>query len=290
MNKNCFFIPVFFISSVFNTQVGINTNSPRGILDIVSSNSGVVLPSPKIPINNTNVPSPAVGTMLYDSANKSIRYFDGVNWNTLKSSQTDVVPYNEGVVKLNKGQVKGGAFPTVLGVTDADTNPINQGKPYFPITNGELNTYYQVIYTCSNSNNASLSFSGFPTTSWPENSTSDIIKFYNCNTNFFQENFVLGQVHLWRIILNYRGKNDGSVINVTTRLWNPDVNSTFLLEQTAVAPNKTITGKLQFYFVSIADVLSINANNTLGYRIGVKSDGPITLTVDSVTRVSLAKD
>lgn len=68
-----------------NSQVGIGTTTPRGILDLnspLTSNSGLVLPTNTTPTNILNVQGGAVaeGTIMYDSTDKCVRYFNGTGW------------------------------------------------------------------------------------------------------------------------------------------------------------------------------------------------------------------
>jgi len=77
------FLLLTFIPS--NSQVGIGTTTPRGILDLnspLTSNSGLVLPTNS---SVTNIINPqggniAEGTMMYDNTNKCVKYFNGTSW------------------------------------------------------------------------------------------------------------------------------------------------------------------------------------------------------------------
>ena len=242
-------------------RLGIGTNSPLGIVDITSANSTLVLPRNTNP--TANVVTPAAGMVIYDSTNRTLRYYNGTQWNTLISSTT-VNTSNEGVVRINSGA---GVKPTFAFRTSG-------GIP--------LNTYQNVAYS---SVNLATDLAAFPTTSWPENIASPTAaNIYNQTTGRFLDNSIPGQVHTWRVITRYDNKNNGSIGFVTINLSNS--NSTLSLDQTSIAPNGGVSGTLVFYFVTIADSNSI-AN---GYSFRVKSDTAMDVIIDSITRVSQAKD
>lgn len=245
-------------------KIGMGTAIPQGILDVVSVNSTIVLPRNVDPPANVNLP--VAGMLIYDSTNKTLRYFNGVQWSTVISSQT-LTTANEGVVQMKSGA---GIAPTFIFKASG-------GVP--------LNTYENIIYQIPV--NIVTDFAPLPITSWPENiGTPTVANIYNQTNAKFFENSIPGQVHTWRIIVNYKNKNNGSVAFVTVNLSNLVAPSTFSIDQTAVAPNGVTTGDLVFYLVTVADSSSI----TNGYTLKIKSDTAMDATVSSVTRISQAKD
>jgi hypothetical protein len=203
---------------------------------------------------------------IYDSTNKTLRYFNGIQWSTVISSQT-LTTANEGVVKMNSGA---GIKPTFAFRTSGG----------FP-----LSTYENIAYQTPV--NIVTDFAPSPTTSWPENiATPAVANIYNQTNGKFIENSIPGQVHTWRVIVNYSNKNNGSVAFVTVNLSNMVAPSTFSIDQTAVAPNGVTTGNVVFYLVTVADSLSLSN----GYNFKIKSDTAMDVTIDSITRISQAKD
>ncbi|WP_336687254.1 hypothetical protein [Chryseobacterium bernardetii] len=244
-----------------NGNLGVGTTTPQGILDISSANSGLVMPRNINPAGN--ISTPVAGMVIYDTANKTLRYYNGTQWSSVLSSAT-LTSANEGVVRINSGS----------GV-----------KPFFSFkTSGgiPLNVFQNIVYQPIN---LSTDVAAAPTTSWPENVTSpSAANIYNQSTGRFLDNSVAGQVHTWRVIAKFDNKNNGSVGFVTVNMTN--ATGTLSMDQTAIAPNGTTTGSLVFYFVAVADATSIGS----GYGFKVKSDTAMDLTIDNVLRVSQAKD
>ncbi|ALR29681.1 hypothetical protein ATE47_03690 [Chryseobacterium sp. IHB B 17019] len=238
------------------SQVGINTTNPKGVLDIVSTNSTMVIP--RLP-NPNIIAAPVEGMLVYDSTNKTIRYFDGVNWSTLMYSK-EQTKSNEGVVKISGG---GGTLPTW--------------------TNVPANTTKQVMYSTP------LSYASSPTTSWPDNSPPSDAKIFK--NNQFIENAVMGQVHQWRIIINYTKGSNASSQDIRFILRNP--SSGFRSEASAVIPSNKTSGVLVYNFTTIADGASLPPplGTGGGYIIEWVSSDPVALlSIDSVTRISSQKN
>ncbi|WP_312296805.1 hypothetical protein [Chryseobacterium sp.] len=244
-----------------NGNLGVGTTTPQGILDVSSADSGIIMPRNTNPVST--ISSPVAGMMIYDSTNKTLRYYNGTQWSSVLSSAT-LTSANEGVVRINSGS----------GV-----------KPFFSFkTSGgiPLNVFQNIVYQTIN---ISTDVAAAPTTSWPENITSpSAANIYNQATGRFLDNSVAGQVHTWRVIAKFDNKNNGSVGFVTVNMTN--ATGTLSMDQTSIAPNGTTTGSLVFYFVAVADATSIGS----GYNFKVKSDTAMDLTIDNVLRVSQAKD
>jgi len=240
-------------------QVGINTTNPKGVLDIVSTNSTMVIP--RLP-NPHIIAAPVEGMLVYDSINKTIRYFDGTNWSTLMYSK-QLTKSNEGVVKINAGGAGTGTKPSW--------------------TNVAANTTKQVIYP------APLKYATWPTTNWPDNSAASDSKIFTSNQ--FLENGVMGQVHQWRIIINYTKNSNILSQDIRFILRNPV--SGFRSEISGVIPSSKTSGILVYNFTTVADGESLPPplGTGSGYVIEwVASDTITSLSMDSITRISFQKN
>ncbi len=281
------FLFLFSIFSIYGfTQVGINTNTPNGasVLDIVSTDKGVLLPRltnaqrdatladndlatvPPAGVVNTAI---TPGLLIYNTDENSFQYWDGTLWryvytNTLIGSGKG----NEGVVKVNAGS--GGIKPDFL--LNASGNGFSAAA--------------EVVYV------PALVYAPHPTTSWPENIASptdaDIYTDFMNNGDFrWKENPIPGQVHIWRVIAHATpGSNSSGSLLAT--LMNPDsgfaTSSVGYLPAGSAGEGQLIT----FILYSIADGASIGDGK--GYKIYIQADADCTVTIDSVTRISNHKD
>jgi hypothetical protein len=78
--KKLLFSIVFFSAFSINAQVGIGTNTPsaNAMLDVTSTNKGILLPR----LNDTSsVSNPSAGLMIYNSHTKTPAFHDGSRWN-----------------------------------------------------------------------------------------------------------------------------------------------------------------------------------------------------------------
>jgi hypothetical protein len=84
---------IFYVSctNISGQNVGIGTATPAAILDVTSTNSGILIPRVSLQSNSdvTTVPSPAVSTMIYNTANAGtgtaavspgFYYWNGSQW------------------------------------------------------------------------------------------------------------------------------------------------------------------------------------------------------------------
>ncbi|WP_415326365.1 hypothetical protein [Chryseobacterium sp. MMS23-Vi53] len=256
--KKTIFILSLVVSTGGYSQVGINTTNPKGVLDIVSTNSTMVIP--RLP-NPQNITNPVEGMLAYDSTNKTIRYYDGTNWSTLVYSKQEKKS-NEGVVKINGGSA--GAKPSWSNVAANTTRQVSYSSP--------------------------LSFATWPTTCWPDNSIVADTKILK-NSNQFVENGVMGQVHQWRIIINYTKNLNILSQDIRFILRNPI--SGFRSEISGVIPSSKTSGILVYNFITIADGASLPPplGTGNGYIIEwIASDIITTLSIDSITRISFQKN
>ncbi|MEO7311516.1 MAG: type VI secretion system tube protein Hcp [Chitinophagaceae bacterium] len=80
------FILVAAISQFSRAQsVGIGTNAPsaNAILDITSTNKGIMLPRVN---DTTNVTGPSAGLLIFNKNTKSLNFYDGGRWQNLSTA------------------------------------------------------------------------------------------------------------------------------------------------------------------------------------------------------------
>jgi hypothetical protein len=78
--KKLIFLSILLISHFVNAQIGIGTNTPsaNAVLDVNSTNKGLMLPR----LNNTAaVSNPTAGLMIYDKSTNAPALHDGTQWN-----------------------------------------------------------------------------------------------------------------------------------------------------------------------------------------------------------------
>ena len=104
-------------------KVGIGTNTPNNsaLLDLTSSNKGLLVPRMTTQARMNNIASPATGLMVYDSTKKVFFYYDGAAWQSLQTTgkiKAIYVPggalsYNSsaGITKVELGLKMGTAAP-----------------------------------------------------------------------------------------------------------------------------------------------------------------------------------
>lgn len=77
---------LFFTCAIF-AQVGINTTSPQAVLDIQSSESGILIP--RLTTDEINaIPSPANSMLVYNVSLNKYQYYVHPSWITLTTTNT----------------------------------------------------------------------------------------------------------------------------------------------------------------------------------------------------------
>jgi hypothetical protein len=88
--KKLLLLSILLISHFVNAQVGIGTNTPstNAVLDVNSTNKGLMLPR----LNNTlAVSSPTAGLVIFDKSTKAPAYHDGTQWNSMMMPMPSIV-------------------------------------------------------------------------------------------------------------------------------------------------------------------------------------------------------
>lgn len=190
--------------------------------------------------------------IIWQDKDGSPQYFD------------DLTKY-EGQVKINDGN---GVKPT-----------IQFGGAGIPV-----NTFGQLTYTLP------LGLSSAPTTQWPENiaAPTDADIYDNVNDTII-ENTILGQVNAWRLIFNFSGKGNSAQTGIIVRLEN--TLSGFIEDNLFHISNERTEGQFAVRFYTIADQASLPSpfGTGQGYELSISADDPITIELDSLTRINLAK-
>ena len=123
----------FFASQAQSVGIGTTTPDSTAILDIVSTNKGVLIPRIG---DTTNVTDPVEGLIIYNKKTKTPYYFNGKNWLSLVgappgslSASTDNITY-----EITGTGFRSTEFPVIAitqGVTNDGIPPLGAPKPTF---------------------------------------------------------------------------------------------------------------------------------------------------------------
>ncbi|QIK54238.1 hypothetical protein G7051_07760 [Dysgonomonas sp. HDW5B] len=209
--------------------------------------------------------TPFKGMIRFNTTTNTLEYYDGTTWQTIASNSFG--GKNEGVVRID------------------GSNGNTSDKPVIAFTNPELGFYKYINYTTPLAR---------PFAFWPENITppitdANIVSTYNSNTTFV-ENSIIGQVHTWRINATFADKPSGTGGFITIRFTNPI--SGFVLQQYVPCQTNTTNANFTVNFITVADQASLPPplGTGSGYNILITTDVRLTITIQSITRVSAYKD
>ena len=258
-------------------RVGIGaTGAPQSVLDVQSSDSGVLVPR----LGEGSVITPLPGMVIFDTDDQKLKYYDGAAWVTVDEPEVS-----------DAGQIKINGFNTT-GVTQQPEFDIPASPSNAPLT--FVRIVYDQVDGAGNPTQAidpsDIVLAAPPTTSFPANGPTDSTAIYDTATDRFIENSVEGQVNIWRVDFSYsnRGGNGGTTFVV--RLENPNPASTFVIESalTVTGDNANDAREISIVLITIADAKSLpNPTEPGGYVISIGADDAATVTVTSVTRISL---
>ena len=102
--KKLIFLSILFISHFVNAQIGIGTNAPsaNAVLDVSSTNKGLMLPRIS---DTTSVVNPTAGLLIYNNKTKTPTFHNGAAWQTL--GRLDAVDPNADSIVYTIGSANG---------------------------------------------------------------------------------------------------------------------------------------------------------------------------------------
>ncbi|NND63290.1 MAG: hypothetical protein HKN48_08860 [Flavobacteriaceae bacterium] len=146
------FLLSLFLTLTTNAQVGIGTTDPEGILDIQSSNAGIVIPRVELlstidllSVTNLKGGSPVKGTIVYDLGTyitEGFYYFDGLTWQNMVTPNTDTDTFLATTDQILTGNrnVNLAAFNLNFDVSDLGTNGLKIDTDYLELCRDAGNT------------------------------------------------------------------------------------------------------------------------------------------------------
>ncbi|GHD25619.1 hypothetical protein [Parahalioglobus pacificus] len=258
-------------------RVGIGaTGAPQSVLDVQSSDSGVLVPR----LGEGSVITPLPGMVIFDTDDQKLKYYDGAAWVTVDEPEVS-----------DAGQIKINGFNTT-GVTQQPEFEIPASPENAPLT------FVRIVYDGLDVNDnpsstvqpGNIVLAAPPTTSFPANGPTDSTAIYDTATDRFIENSVEGQVNIWRVDFNYSERAGNGGTTFVVRLENPNPQSTFVIESalTVTGDNANDQREISIVLITIADSLSLpSPQYDGGYEISIGADDAARVTVTSVTRISL---
>jgi len=127
MKKIVLLLVVLLVTPLANAQVGINTTNPEAALDIVSSDSGVLIPRVQLDDALTAAPvtTPVEGMLIYNATGietQGFYFWDGAEWNLVRKNKSTTWPafnvYNDD----GGNQSTTGIFPATVKLFDQGNN------------------------------------------------------------------------------------------------------------------------------------------------------------------------
>ncbi len=216
-----------------------------------------------IPVTTTEmngILNPVAGSVVFNTDSAAMFYFDGAAW---------------------VQQIPGTGKPSTAGQVIINQDITIQVSADAAAITPQATNFTPLIYP----DPSDLQISFPPITQWPDNEENpgdDAV--YNSTTNAFLENQILGQTHIWRIIVEYI-KPSQERNNAIGIIFRTETSSGFSQDYTQVTPQGISNGELVFNVITIADETSLADGYT--FSASTDADNPITLIFKSITRVSL---
>ena len=121
MKKIILSFALFIASFATTAQVGIGTNTPEGALDVVSTNSGIVVPRVA---NTAAVTNPINGMLIYDLSTDCLKVFVGGVWSDCFGQNAAVLTAASNAALAQIGNEADDPDTINSGTTIADLNAI----------------------------------------------------------------------------------------------------------------------------------------------------------------------
>ena len=333
MKKNIFvlLIGILLSSNYSIAQVGIGTVTPdvNTMLDIVSAAKGILIPRMTSAKRDANMadnkestiypdndpvldPIPdiseylAEGTLIFNTDLQKLQYWDAIY--TRWTSVMDIEGFasgNDGSVLMNfpefneSGAVKYNLDATLQYEYKWVVERVDHTLG-LPQTNSSF--AYQVDESVfgplisADFDEDDFELADPPVTRWPENAENTTKSGIWDETNSTMlENPVEGQVHFWRVVIEYEVPNGNSQKgSIETSITNPNALSTFSTSSTTaiIDGQGGAVIKSTFLFLTIADSYSLPASSSggVGYTLGFRANADVTISLRSILRVSIFKD
>ena len=300
------------------------------MLDIVSAKKGILIPRMTSAERDENMadnkgstiypdndpvldPLPvlseylAEGTIIFNTDLQKLQYWDATF--TRWTSVMDIEGFaagNDGSVLMN--------FPgfNETGAVKYNLDATLQYEYSWPVTKIDytgglgsvttLNFNYQIDESVfgplisADFDEADFELADPPVTRWPENAENTTKSgIWDETESTMLENPVEGQVHFWRVVIEYEVPNGNSQKgSIETSITNPNVLSTFSTSSTTaiIDGQGGAVIKSTFLFLTIADSFSlpVASSGGLGYTLGFRANADVTISLRSILRVSIFKD
>lgn len=101
-------VALLLLSLKINAQVGIGTTNPdpSAVLDVVSTDKGLLLPRIA---SITNITTPVAGLMIFDNSKQCMRYYNGTKWSDCMGGITPAFTCGSAM-----SDIDGNSYPTVM--------------------------------------------------------------------------------------------------------------------------------------------------------------------------------
>ncbi|RYZ33357.1 MAG: hypothetical protein EOP49_36015 [Sphingobacteriales bacterium] len=142
------FATAFLELAAQNVGIGTTTPNSNAILELASSNKGLLLPR----ITDTpGIATPAAGMLIYNQNSRSPNYYDGTRWNRVNDPSGNFVPLSGSITYTVTGTTVGGLSYELTELPGVDLsyyttlpyNPLGGGGGAGALQDGDSLTLYK---------------------------------------------------------------------------------------------------------------------------------------------------